>query len=171
MQFQDALLFLHPTFGVLATVAAVWVLVETLNASEANRQRLNMAGWATAILFALTWFFAGWFYTIYYHSGDQMIIENGPVPWAHSFFMEAKEHLFFTPLILAFLLPFLTRLNLATNKSAKTLVLTVTLLIALSGLAIEGAGAVINWGAKTALAETAAQVTPDTTTDAGAKSQ
>jgi hypothetical protein len=153
MPFKDVLLFIHPTFGVLGTIGAVWVFVEALNATDGNQRRIWRASLITAGLFALTWFFAGWFYTIYYHSGDQQLIEKGPVPWAHAFFMESKEHLFFIPLILAFYLPFVARLKLSTNKAARTMVLTITALIALQGLAIEGAGAIINWGAKTALAQ------------------
>jgi hypothetical protein len=37
---SDIILFSHPTFGVLGIMAAVWVFVEALNASEANQQRL-----------------------------------------------------------------------------------------------------------------------------------
>ncbi len=158
MPFRDVLLFLHPTFGVLAILAAVWAGVEALNASDANHERTVLAGWTVAGLFTATWFFAGWYYTIYYHGGDQQIIEKGPVAWAHSFFMETKEHLFFIPLILAFFLPFVTRLNLATSKAARAMVLAVAALIVLDGLAIEGAGAIINWGAKATLAQTAQAV-------------
>ncbi|HZD24954.1 MAG TPA: hypothetical protein VE631_01740 [Alphaproteobacteria bacterium] len=154
MPFKDILLFLHPTFGVLGMLAAVWVFVEALNATDANQQRTRVAGLTTAGLFLLTWFFAGWYYTVYYHGGDQQIIEKGPVPWAHSFFMETKEHLFFIPLILAFYLPFVTRIGLSANRSAQLMVLVVAGLISLNGLAIEGAGAIVNWGAKTALAHT-----------------
>ena len=140
---------------MLGTIGAVWVFVETLNATDGNQQRIWMASLVTAGLFALTWFFAGWFYTVYYHSGDQQIIQNGPVPWAHAFFMETKEHLFFIPLVLAFYLPFVARLKLSANRAARVMVLTITALIALEGLSIEGAGAIINWGAKTTLAQTA----------------
>lgn len=164
MPIKDALLFLHPTFGVLGLIAAVWVFVETLNATDGNRQRIWIASLATTGLFVLTWFFAGWYYTVYYGHGDQQIIMKGPVPWAHSFFMETKEHLFFIPLILALYLPFVARLKLSANRPARLMVLTVTALIALNSLAIEGAGAIINWGAKDALSYTvqmaAHQVTP-----------
>ncbi len=159
MPFQDVLLFLHPTFGVLGLVAAVWVFVEALNATEANHHRTYVASVGVAVFFAATWFLAGWFYTIYYHGGDQQLIQNGPVPWAHSFFMETKEHLFFAPLILAFLLPIVARLKLWVNRPARNMVLVLTALIAVHGLAIEGAGAIINWGAKTALAQTAQNIT------------
>jgi glucan phosphoethanolaminetransferase (alkaline phosphatase superfamily) len=151
---KDVLLFLHPTFGVLGMLAALWVFVETLNASDANQQRIWKASLTVAVLFALTWFFAGWYYTVYYHSGDQQIIQHGPVPWAHDFFMETKEHLFFIPLILAFYLPFVARLRLSVKPAARNMVLVVAALITLNGLAIEGAGAIINWGAKTSMAQT-----------------
>ena len=154
MPFQIVLLFLHPTFGVLAMLAALWAFVEALNASESNQHRIWTASVATACLFAITWFLAGWFYTVYYHSGDQQIIQHGPAPWTHDFFMESKEHLFFIPLILAFYLPFVARLKLSVNKPARLMVLVVSGLIVLNVLAIEGAGAIINWGAKTALAHT-----------------
>lgn len=153
MPFKDIILFLHPTFGIFAMLAAMWVFVETLNASDGNQRRIWQGSVWVAILFALTWFFAGWFYTLYYHSGDQAVIEHGPVPWAHSFFMETKEHLFFMPLILAFYLPFVARLKLSTNAPARAMVFVITGLITLNVLAIEGAGAIINWGAKTTLAQ------------------
>jgi hypothetical protein len=155
MAFKDILLFLHPTFGVLGMLAAVWVFVEALNATNANQQRIWLSSLATAGLFVLTWFFAGWFYTIYYKTGDQQLILKGPVPWAHNFFMETKEHLFFIPLVLALYLPFVARLKLSVNKPARLMVLVVSALIALNGLAIEGAGAIINWGAKMGLANIA----------------
>jgi hypothetical protein len=169
MPFEVVLLFLHPTFGVLGMLAAVWVFVEALNASDANQQRIWIASLTTAVLFALTWFFAGWFYTVYYHGGDQQIILKGPVPWTHNFFMETKEHLFFIPLILAFYLPFVARLKLSANKSARLMVLVVAALIALNGLAIEGAGAIINWGAKTALAHTVQMSTHSSNAQHGVK--
>lgn len=160
MPMKDILLFLHPTFGVLAILAAVWVFVEALNATEANQQRIWIGSLAVAGLFLVTWFFAGWYYTIYYGHGDQLLIVKGPVPWAHDFFMETKEHLFFIPVILALFLPFVARVRISVNRPARSMLLVVTALIALNGLTIEGAGAIINWGAKTALAHTVASSAP-----------
>lgn len=151
MPFKDILLFMHPTFGVLAMLAAVWVFAEALNATDGNQRRIWLGSIAVTAFFALTWFLAGWFYTVYYGHGDQQIIKHGPVPWTHDFFMESKEHLFFIPLVLAFYLPYVARLKLAANPAARSMVLVVTALIALNGLAIEGAGAIVNWGAKTTL--------------------
>jgi hypothetical protein len=150
---QDVLLLSHPTFGVLGILASVWTFVEVLNASDANRRRIWIASMVTAICFGLAWILGGWYYVMYYHI-DKAIIMNGPVPWAHSFFMESKEHLFFIPLILAFYLPLVACLNLAVNKTARSMALVVAAFIALNGIAIEGAGAIINWGAKTTMSQT-----------------
>jgi hypothetical protein len=65
--------------------------------------------------------------------------------------METKEHLFFVTAILALLLPIATRENLYSNATARKLVLSIALLIAMTGLAVEGAGAIIDHGVKVAL--------------------
>ena len=151
---KDVLLFLHPTFGVLGLLAAVWVFVEALNATDGNHRRLWLASLTVAACFVLAWLLGGWYYVVFYHT-DKALILQGPYPWAHSFFMETKEHLFFIPLILALYLPLVARLRLDVNHAARVMVLVVAGLIVLDGLALEGAGAIINWGAKSALADIA----------------
>ena len=56
--------------------------------------------------------------------------------------------LFFIPLLLALYLPFAVRDKLFSNTAARNMVLSVAALIVLSGLAIEGAGAVIELAPK-----------------------
>ena len=92
---------------------------------------------------------------VFYHI-DKALILNGPYPWAHSYFMETKEHLFFIPLILALYLPLVARLRVDVNRAARAMVLVVTGLIVVDGLAIEGAVRSSIGGAKSALAEMAA---------------
>jgi hypothetical protein len=149
MSGSDIILFAHPTFGVLGILAAVWVFVEAANASEANRQRIWLASVAVTVCIVAAWAFGGYWYTHFY-GADKAVILKGPLPAAHSFFMETKEHLFFIPLILALYLPFVGRLNLFRNLQARAMVMVVAALIVLNGLAIEGAGAMINFGAKLA---------------------
>lgn len=155
---NDMILFAHPTFGVLGILAAVWVFVETLNAGQDNAARIRIAALAVAAFMLLSWVLAGYWYVNFY-SPDKALILKGPWPWAHQIFMETKEHLFFIPLILALYLPFATRERLFANKLARTMVLSVAALIAASGFAIEGAGAVINYGVKVSLLQTASQRT------------
>jgi len=150
---SDIILFAHPTFGVFGIIAAVWVIVEALNASEANRRRIWLASLATTGCMVAAWILGGYWYTIYY-APEKAIILKGPWPWAHDFIMETKEHLFFIPLILALYLPFAARLNLFRNPRARAMVMAVAALVVLNGLAIEGAGAVINYGVKVAFVHT-----------------
>ena len=149
----DLLLFAHPMFGVLGILASVWVFVETLNASESNRARIRTAALAVAIFIGLAWILGGYWY-VHFYAPEKAIILKGPWPWAHNFFMETKEHLFFIPLILAFYLPIAASGKLLARSAARSMVLVVSALILLSGISIEGAGAVINYGVKVALLHT-----------------
>src|SRR5579883_693026 len=150
---SNIILFAHPTFGVLGIMAAVWTMVEALNASEANQQRLRLAAGVTTVCILVAWVLGGFWYVNYYYA-EKAVILKGPWPWAHNFFMETKEHLFFIPLILALYLPIAAARKLYASPAARNMVLAVAALVVLSGLAIEGAGAVINYGVKVAYVHT-----------------
>jgi hypothetical protein len=49
------LLFAHPTLGVVGILVAMWVLVETLNASEENQYRVWLAAMALVVCLVLAW--------------------------------------------------------------------------------------------------------------------
>ena len=149
----DMVLFAHPTAGVLATLAALWVFVEALNATDANQARSRNAAGAVAVFMVLAWLLGGYWYLRWFPA-EKALIMTGPWPFAHDFFMETKEHVFFIPLILALYLPIVAATNLARNRRARSMALVVSGFIVLSGLAIEGAGAVVNHGAKLALLPT-----------------
>jgi hypothetical protein len=150
---SDIILFAHPTFGVLGILASVWILVEALNASEANQGRIRVASYAVTICFIAAWILGGFWYVNYYYA-EKAVILKGPWPFAHTLFMETKEHLFFIPLILALYLPIVAARRLASNAAARAMVMVVSAFIILNGLAIEGAGAIINYGAKVAFIHT-----------------
>jgi hypothetical protein len=150
---SDIILFAHPTFGVLGIMACVWVIAEALNANTDNHQRIFVGSLLVTACIVAAWILGGYWYTIYY-APEKAIILKGPWPWAHDIIMETKEHLFFIPLILALLLPLVARLDLVRNVKARSLVMVLAGLIALNGLAIEGAGAVINYGVKVAFVHT-----------------
>jgi hypothetical protein len=153
---SDIILFSHPTFGVLGTMAALWVLVEALNASDRNRVRTVMAALAATALICMAWVAGGYWY-VFYYAPEKALIQAGPWPFAHNLVMETKEHLFFVPLILALYLPIIAVRRLTADRAARTMVIVVAGLIVLNGLAIEGAGAIINHGAKAALAHAVAK--------------
>ena len=62
---SDIILFAHPTFGVLGIMAAVWTLVEALNASEANQRRIRLAAAAVTVCIVAAWLLGGFWYVNY----------------------------------------------------------------------------------------------------------
>jgi len=147
---KDLILMIHPSLGVLAILAAVWLCAETLNASAANQSRIRVASLAVAALMWGAYVVAGYWYVNFY-GADKALIKAGPWPFAHGFFMETKEHVFLVLLLLATYLPIAARANLVANRGARTLVMGSGALVVLFGLAMEGAGAFISMGAKLGL--------------------
>ena len=147
---KDFVLMLHPTFGVLAIIFSVWVFVESLNASDANYARIRTASVLAAVLMWLAYIVGGYWYVVFY-GGDKTIIKAGPWPFAHSFFMEAKEHVFLMLLLLATFLPIAAYGDVVKKQSMRKVVLWTAALVVLMSLAMEGAGAFISMGVKVAL--------------------
>ena len=150
MTSSDIILLAHAGFGVTGCLAALWVFVETLNAGAENASRIRIAAMVAAVAMAAAWLCGGYWY-IHFYPVEKALILKGPWPFAHNVFMETKEHLFFVTAVLAFLLPIGTRENLYANSAARRLVLAASALVAITGLAVEGAGALIDHGAKVAL--------------------
>lgn len=147
---SDVLLLAHAACGFTGCTAALWVFIEVLNASPANISRIRIAAVLAAACMAGAWICGGYWY-VHYYPAERALILRGPWPFAHNLFMETKEHLFFITAILAFLLPIATREKLYSSPAARKLVLSVAGLIVITGLAVEGAGAVIDHGVKVAL--------------------
>lgn len=148
---KEVILMLHPTFGVLALIAAVWVFVEVLNTSQDNLGRIRTMSLVQAVLMWMAYLVGGYWYVQFY-GADKAIINAGPWPFAHGFFMETKEHLFLVLLLLSTYLPITAfQRVLLIERSARRLTLTVAALIVLLVLAMEGAGAIVGLGVKMGL--------------------
>jgi hypothetical protein len=147
---NEVILMAHVVFGVGCLLAAVWVFVDVLNASEANLLRIRHVSRAAALFMWAAFFIGGYWYVVSYHT-DKAVILAGPWPFAHSFFMETKEHLVIMLLLLTTYLPIAAGNNLAVNKDARRLVLWVAAGIVLLALLVEGHGAVIATGVKLGL--------------------
>jgi hypothetical protein len=149
--FKDVFLLVHPTLGVLGVLAALWVFVEALKVDEKGLQRMKIASVTAALLMLLTWPAGGVWDSLFY-AADREFIERGPWAFVGDTVMEVKEHLFVLVLLLALYLPILVfRANLIAERSARLATLVVAALVVLSGLAMEGAGAVLGLSVKTAL--------------------
>lgn len=147
---NEIILMAHVVFGVGCLLAAVWLFVDVLNASEANLLRIRRVSWAAAGFMWVAFVIAGYWYVVSYHA-DKAIILHGPWPFAHSFFMETKEHLVILLLLLATYLPIAAAADLAANPAARRVVLWVAGLTVLLALVTEGDGGIIALGVKVGL--------------------
>jgi len=147
---NELFLMTHVLFGVGCMVTAVWLFVDVLHAHEENLTRIRRVSWAAAILMWLAFFIGGGWYVVSYPA-DKAIILKGPWPFAHSYFMETKEHLVIMLLVLVTYLPIAASNNLAANPEARRVVLWVAAAIVLLALLVEGHGAIIAMGVKVAL--------------------
>jgi hypothetical protein len=145
-----AILMLHALLGMLFILAAGFVYVDTLSACALNVERIRLMSKLVAVLMWVTYFIGGFWYVVHY-APEKGYILKGPWPFAHDFFMETKEHVLMGLLLLATFLPIATANDLVGSKSARRLVLWVTALLVLTGVGMEGAGAIISMGAKVAL--------------------
>jgi len=135
----------HVLFGVLGIILAVALLVYVLNMSEKNIPMIRSLSLWTAVSMILSYVIGGGWYVVYYvHERD--IIRAGPWKWAHTFFMEWKEHFFFALLFLSILLPIIAYRNDLMVPENRRLMVIVTAIIVLIGLAVDGSGAVISRG-------------------------
>lgn len=140
----------HVGFGMLCIVASVWVFVDSLNANENNLKRIRNLSFAVSAFMWLAYLFGGYWYVFYYGT-DKAIILKGPWPFSHNFFMEMKEHVVLMLLLLSTFLPIAASNNLALSRAARNVVLWVSGLIVLVGMAMDGSGAIISMGVKVAL--------------------
>jgi len=146
----ELLLMAHVLFGVACILATVWVFVDVLNASESNLARIRKMSCAAAVFMWLAFLIAGYWYVVFYKV-DKAVILKGPWPFAHSFFMETKEHLVIMLLLLVTFLPIAAANHLPANREARRVVLWVAGMIVLLGLMVEGHGAIIAMGVKVGL--------------------
>lgn len=147
---ENFLLLIHPVTGGLATLAALWVFVDTFNAGTGSEVRIKNASLICAVLIWLTYFLGGYFYLKFY-AADKTIILGGPWAFGHEFFMEVKEHVFLMLLLMATYLPIAASENIVSNKAARKIVLWVSGLIVPTSLSMEGSGAIIALAVKIGL--------------------
>ncbi len=147
---REIILMLHVFFGVLCLLGGVWIFVEVLNVSGRNLGRIRVMSRGVAAVMWLAFLAAGYWYLVFY-AADKKAILAGPWPAAHDFFMETKEHLVITLLLLATFLPIAASGNLAENRDARKLMLWISALVALLAFAADGMGGIIAMGVKVGL--------------------
>ena len=148
---STVILMSHVLFGVLGTLIAAALFMDIINLNESNLKRIQAISLVVAGLMILAYLSGGYWYVVNY-AADKALIKAGSWPWAHGYFMEVKEHIFFILLFLSLYLPVVTcKKNLLELERFKKLALTVTGLIILLGLIMDGFGAIIAMGVKVGL--------------------
>ena len=144
--FVQGVMMTHVALGVIGIMFAVALFVDVLNVNEGNIERIKKLSLAVAVLIVLAYIIGGYWYVVYY-GHDRDIIKAGQWPWAHNYFMEVKEHLFFVMLLLGIYLPIAVYRNAPLmEKEKRCLVLGICLLIVVLGFFMEGAGGIIGKG-------------------------
>jgi len=144
--FVQGVMMLHVALGVIGIMFAVALFVDVLNVNEGNIERIKKLSLAVAVLIVLAYIVGGYWYVVYY-GHDRDIIKAGQWPWAHNYFMEVKEHLFFVMLLLGIYLPIAVYRNAPLmEKEKRCLVLGICALIVVLGFFMEGAGGIIGKG-------------------------
>lgn len=146
MLLNQSFMMSHVVFGVLGILFAVALFMDVLNASEKNAERSKKLSLAVSVCIVLSFLIGGYWYVVYY-GHDRDIIKAGQWPWAHNYFMEVKEHVFFVILLLSIYLPIAVHRNVPlTDKKKRNLILGISALIILLGIFTEGAGGIISKG-------------------------
>jgi hypothetical protein len=144
--FIQGVMMSHVALGVLGIMCVVALFVDVLNINEGNIERIKKLSLAIAVLIVLAYLIGGYWYVVYY-GHDRDIIKAGQWPWAHNYFMEVKEHIFFVMLLLGIYLPIAVYRNVPlAEKQNRNLVLGIAALIVLLGFFMEGAGGIISKG-------------------------
>jgi hypothetical protein len=144
--FIQGVMMSHVALGVLGIMCVVALFVDVLNVNEGNIERIKKLSLAVSVLIVLAYLIGGYWYVVYY-GYDRDIIKAGQWPWAHNYFMEVKEHIFFVMLLLGIYLPIAVYRNVPlAEKQKRNLVLGIAALIVLLGFFMEGAGGIISKG-------------------------
>ena len=99
-QTLATLLIAHIVLGLIG-IGALFALAMALLKKMPSMRFLRISSLIAVIGFILSWISGGDYYVTYYGGPVKAAIKAGPNPWAHAFFMEAKEHVFL-------LLPFIS---------------------------------------------------------------
>ncbi|PIP73032.1 MAG: hypothetical protein COW88_03460 [Candidatus Lloydbacteria bacterium CG22_combo_CG10-13_8_21_14_all_47_15] len=141
-------LIAHIVIGLIGVMASYAVLMGLLK-KRLSLAFLKTAGFAAFLAYITSWVTGGYYYVLRYGPVVKPIIKDGGSPWAHAFFMEAKEHIFLFMPVLAFVLWVLfVAAGARIEKDARfksaiialaSLVTALGIYVALSGVVISGA--------------------------------
>lgn len=144
--FLKTFFALHVIIAMIGVIAYAGVWMNLLK----QKLPVRFLQWSSAVgfvSFIISWFAGGYYYAIYYGAAAKPVILKGNYPWAHTFFMEAKEHIFlFLPFLSAamFITLFMAGGHLETEAPLKKALAWLAGVIAVLGIILAVSGVIIS---------------------------
>lgn len=143
-------LITHIAFGLVGFIATYATLMVLLK-REPSIKMLRVTSVTAFLSYLVSWLASGYYYVLKYGADVKPIVKDGNNPWAHSFFMETKEHVFLLLPILTFMLAlifFLRGDEVASKGKMKQVVIYITVLTAILTLIITASGILVSGSAQ-----------------------
>ncbi len=141
------LLASHVVAGILG-IAAFYVVWLHLFREKRSMGFLKFTSISGVIFLVLSWLTGGYYYAMYYGKAVRNIVKDGKYPWAHTVFMESKEHLFlflpFLALAVAIILLTTSQDKLDAEPVLKRRLSWVAGLIVILGIIVTLSGAIVS---------------------------
>lgn len=142
----SSMLVLHVIIGLSGLIALHLAYMQLIRRTPPYTLIIK-AAWVSVVLLFVSWVTGAYYYVVHYGTAVKPRILASGYPWAHSFFMEAKEHVFilmpFLVIIFALGAHTLRRAENPMLKRALTFlgafVLILGIFITASGIIISGA--------------------------------
>ena len=136
----------HVILG-LCGLASSYAVVLNLRKRELPRGFLKTFSLISFLSYAASWATAAYYYVLLYGKAVKPVILAGKYPWAHTIFMESKEHIFllipFLSLLTAAIIWFLGN-RLQSDESLRSATAALALVTFLIGVFVTIAGVLIS---------------------------
>jgi hypothetical protein len=140
------LLIVHIVLGLIAVAGVHFAYMQLIRKVPPYRL-IEWSSWTAVFLFFISWVTGAYYYVVHYGGAVKPRIVSGDAPWAHTVFMEAKEHIFILIPFLAIVFALVVRsLRAHENPSIKYVAQWIAALILLLGVFVAASGILISGG-------------------------
>lgn len=139
------LLIAHIVLGLIGIAAVHFAYMQLIRKVPPYRL-IEWASWAAVTAFFMSWATGAYYYVVHYGGAVKPRIVSGDASWAHTIFMEAKEHVFILIPFLAIVFALVVRSLRSEEKPnlkyvaqwTAALILTLGVFVAASGILVSG---------------------------------
>ena len=141
-------LIAHIVLGLIGLAGVHFAYMQLIRRMPPYRL-IEWASWSAVCMFFLSWASGAYYYVVHYGGAVKPRIVSGDAPWAHSVFMEAKEHVFILIPFLAIVFALAVRSLRAEEKPNLKCVAQWTAALILSlGVFVAAAGILVSGGVR-----------------------